>query len=373
MLIRNVRPLNGDPVDLLVHDGRIAAIGPNLTPEQHDVQVTDGGGRLLFPGFVDAHAHMDKTLLGMGWYRNEVGPNPLDQTENERAVRRERDIDAHRQSMRQARRAIADGTTHIRTFVDIDTEVGLAGFEGVMRTREEMRDALDIQVVAFPQSGMLARPGTVDLMEQALKDGAHVVGGLDPSSIDRDPAGHLNVIFGMAERYDVDVDIHLHEPGELGAFSVELIAERTRALGWQGRVVISHAFCLGGVDEAHYGRLVDLLLDNDIAIMSIGPSRRSSACGRRASACAPATTVSATRGDRSTCPTCCCALSSSPTATTCAGTMRSRWSSTSRPTAAHRSPARKDTGWKQAVSQTSSSLTARPTSKPSSSALPAGW
>jgi cytosine/creatinine deaminase len=272
MLIRNIRPLNGDPADLLVHDGRIAAIGPNLTPEQHDVQVTDGGGRLLFPGFVDAHAHMDKTLLGMGWYRNEVGPNLIDKIENERAMRRERDIDAHQQSMRQARRAIADGTTHIRTFVDIDTEVGLAGFEGVMRTREEMRDALDIQVVAFPQSGMLARPGTVDLMEQALKDGAHVVGGLDPSSIDRDPAGHLNVIFGMAERYDVDVDIHLHEPGELGAFSVELIAERTRALGWQGRVVISHAFCLGGVDEAHYGRLVDLLLDNDIAIMSHGPS-----------------------------------------------------------------------------------------------------
>ncbi len=80
------------------------------------------------------------------------------------------------------------------------------------------------------------------------------------------------MIFGLAERYDRDIDIHLHEPGELGAFAVELIAERTKALGWQGRVVISHALCLGGVDEPISGRLIELLLENDIAIMSHGPS-----------------------------------------------------------------------------------------------------
>jgi cytosine/adenosine deaminase-related metal-dependent hydrolase len=80
------------------------------------------------------------------------------------------------------------------------------------------------------------------------------------------------VIFGLAERYDADVDVHLHEPGDLGAFAIELIAERTKGLGWQGRVVISHALCLGGVDEPYLGRLIDLLLENDIAIMSHGPS-----------------------------------------------------------------------------------------------------
>ena len=138
--------------------------------------------------------------------------------------------------------------------------------------RQDFRDALTMQIVAFPQSGMLIRPGTVELMEEALRNGAEVVGGLDPSTIDRDPAKHLDVIFGLAEKYDVDVDIHLHEPGDLGAFSIELIAERTKALGWQGRVVISHAICLGGVEEAYLGRLIDLLLENDIVIMSHGPS-----------------------------------------------------------------------------------------------------
>jgi cytosine/adenosine deaminase-related metal-dependent hydrolase len=95
---------------------------------------------------------------------------------------------------------------------------------------------------------------------------------LDPSSVDRDPKGHLDTIFGLAERYDKDVDVHLHEPGDLGAFSIELIAERTKALGWQGRVVISHALCLGGVEDAYLERLIELLLENDIAIMSHGPS-----------------------------------------------------------------------------------------------------
>ena len=272
LLIKNVRPLGSEACDVLIHDGSITALGPNLAPSTPATTVIEGGGRLIFPGFVDAHAHMDKTLLGLGWYRNEVGPTLTDKIENERRLRRERNIDAYEQSTRQARLAIAAGTTHIRTFVDIDTEVGLRGFDGVMRMREDFRDALTIQVVAFPQSGMLIRPGTVELMETALANGATVVGGLDPSAIDRDPAKHLDVIFNLAEKYDVDIDIHLHEPGELGAFSLELIAERTKVLGWQGRVVISHALCLGGVDDAYLGQLIELLLENDITIMSHGPS-----------------------------------------------------------------------------------------------------
>jgi cytosine/adenosine deaminase-related metal-dependent hydrolase len=271
MIVTNVRPLSGETVDLHVRDGRYAAIGAAL--ERPDgVEVIDGGGRLLFPGFVDAHAHMDKSLIGLPWYRNEVGPSLLEKIDNERALRRTQGIDSYEQSSRLARLMIGVGTTHVRTFVDIDTEWNLAGFEGVARMREDFRHALSVQIVAFPQSGMLVRPGTVELMEDALRQGADVVGGLDPSTIDRDPAGHLDVIFNLAEKYDADIDIHLHEPGDLGAFSVELIAERTRALGWRGRVVISHALCLGGIEESYFERLIELLLDNEITIMSHGPS-----------------------------------------------------------------------------------------------------
>lgn len=271
-LIRNVQSMGqAEAVDVVVRDGTIDAIGPDAGADAANLEIIDGGGRLIFPGLVDAHTHMDKTLMGLGWRRHEAGPNLLDLIENERRVRREEGIDSHQQSMRHARAAIATGTTHIRTHVDIDTEIGLKGFEGVRRTQAELADALTMQLVAFPQSGMLVRPGTVDLLEDALRNGAEVMGGLDPSTIDRDPVRHLDTVFGLAEKYDVDVDIHLHEPGELGAFSIELIAERTKALGYQGRVVISHAFALGGVDETRFGRLVELLLENDIAIMTHGP------------------------------------------------------------------------------------------------------
>ena len=272
MTIKNVHSLYHGAVDIRICGGLIDEIGQSLPESTGDTQVIDGAGRLVFPGFVDAHAHMDKSLLGLGWNRNEVGPSLEEKIDNERRMRVERNIDFHQQTTRVAHRYISCGTTHIRSFVDIDTDIGLSAFEGLAKTREDLRDDLMIQIVAFPQSGMLARPGTVDLMESALQNGADLVGGLDPSTIDRDPAAHLNEIFRMAEKYDVDVDIHLHEPGELGAFSVELIAERTRALSWEGRVTISHAFCLGGIDEAHLQRLIDLLLENDIAIMSHGPS-----------------------------------------------------------------------------------------------------
>lgn len=270
-VIRNVRPLAAPESDIVIRNGTIAAIGPGVGEGEAGAEVIDGGGRLVFPGLIDAHGHMDKTLMGLPWHRNEAGPTLLDMIENERRVRREEHIDFHEQSMRHARAAIAVGTTHIRTHVDVDTEIGLAAIHGVQKTQAAMKDAVDIQIVAFPQSGMLVRPGTVELLEAALQDGVELIGGLDPCAIDRDPARHLDIIFGLAQKYDVDIDIHVHEPGELGAFSIDLIVERTRVLGYRGRVVISHAFALGGVDEDRLAGLVERIVENNVAIMSHGP------------------------------------------------------------------------------------------------------
>jgi cytosine deaminase len=270
-IVRNVRHA-GATIDIAVEDGRIAAMG-ELPGDGHDTARTiDGGGRLALPGFVDAHAHMDKSLLGLPWHVNEGGLTLQEMVDEERRFRVERGIDFREQISRVGRRMIEAGTTWTRSFVDIDTEIGLGAFEGMLQAREDLAGGISIQIVAFPQSGMLVRPGTLELMETALREGADVVGGLDPSAMDRDPKGHLDAVFDLAERYGRHVDVHLHEPGELGAFSVELIAERTRALGMRGRVTISHAFCLGGIDEARLEGLIELLVENDIAIMSHGPS-----------------------------------------------------------------------------------------------------
>ena len=274
LLLRNVRPMGAAPLDILVRNGCIHQMQPAIPLGDSTTTVLDGRNQLVLPGLVNAHAHIDKNLLGHPWHRNQViGARLQDLVENERRLRAGLGLSARTQSAREVCASIVSGTTHIRTHVDVDTEAGLAHLQGVVDTRQEFEDEITMQIVAFPQSGMLVRLGTVALLEEALKMGADCLGGLDPSAVDRDPVKHLDVIFGLADRHGVELDIHLHEPGMLGAFAVELIAERTRALGLQGRVTLSHAFCLGMIDDAYLAALVELLVENDIAIMSLGSGR----------------------------------------------------------------------------------------------------
>ena len=125
---------------------------------------------------------------------------------------------------------IGFGTGALRTHVDIDADVKLAGLEAVLRIAERYRDRIGIEVVAFPQSGILREAGAADLLAAALGAGADLVGGLDPAGIDGDVEGHLGIVFGLAERHGRGVDIHLHDPGPLGAFELRQIAARTRAM-----------------------------------------------------------------------------------------------------------------------------------------------
>jgi cytosine/adenosine deaminase-related metal-dependent hydrolase len=280
LLLRHVRPMAGAAVDLLVGGGVIERVAPGIVPPA-GAEIVDGRGGALLPAFVDAHMHLDKTFWGLPWRPHEAGPTTVERIENERRLRRELRLRIDAQAERLVRQAVSRGTVHIRSHVDVDTEIGLRNVEGVMTARSRLRDLVSIQVVAFPQSGVVTRPGTADLLEQAVKDGAELIGGVDPSGIDGDPAGQLDAVFGIAGRHGVGVDIHLHDPGEQGAAQIRMIAERTRALGLGGRVAISHAFCLGMVDESEAARLVDLLREQRIAIMTTAPGDRPSPPVRR--------------------------------------------------------------------------------------------
>lgn len=273
LLLRNVRPMGGAPADILIRAGRIAEIGPGLSAPA-GVPFEDGDGAIAIPGLVEAHTHLDKTVMGMAWYENAVGADLRAMIDNERMARTALGLDPHRQSMRHALALIGAGTTHIRSHVDIDTDHGLAMLHGLLQTRAALAGQVDIEIVAFPQSGLLCRPGTLELLDAALHEGADLVGGLDPCGIDRDPKGHLDAIFALADRHGKGIDIHLHEPGDLGAFSLDLILERTRALGMKGKVAVSHAFCLGMPDWPRTQAMIEALADQDVAILTTGaPSR----------------------------------------------------------------------------------------------------
>lgn len=264
ILIRNARPMGGDPVDLVIRNGRFTANGD---APAHEI---DASGHIALPGLVEAHTHLDKTLIGMDWFENRIGPTRNERILADRKAKRALAIDARRQSARQILQTLQHGVLHIRSHVDVDTEIGLANIEGVLETREALRDLVDVQVVAFPQSGMLPRAGTRELMDAAMRAGADIVGGIDPATIERDPVRHLDAIFALADRYTKPIDIHLHELGDLGAFCLELIIERTRALALQGRVMVSHAYCLGMLEPTRQRALIEALAAERIAVMTVG-------------------------------------------------------------------------------------------------------
>ncbi len=141
----------------------------------------------------------------------------------------------------------------------------------ILKVRERFRDLVTIQIVAFPQSGILRSPGTAELLDAAIAEGADLLGGLDPVGIDGDLDGHLDPIFAIAERRGVGIDIHLHDSGESGIAQLAAIAQRTEAAGLNGRVAVSHAFALGSVPTDLAERTADLLAEAGVAIMSHGP------------------------------------------------------------------------------------------------------
>ncbi|WP_395673450.1 amidohydrolase family protein [Inquilinus sp.] len=268
LLLRNIRPYAAEACDLLVRGGRIAGIG-RFEPEP-GMPVEDGGGAIAIPGLIDAHTHLDKTTWGMPWHVNNRRAVLRERIDFERENRTAIGIDPHRQSMRHAIGLAAHGATHIRSHVDIDPTHGLALVDGVMETRERLAGIIDIEIVAFPQSGVMVMPGTVELLDAALAQGCEVLGGIDPCGIDRDPKGQLDALFGLAVKHRKPIDIHLHEPGDLGAFTMELIFERVRANGMQGQVAISHAFALGMNDHLRTGQLIERIAELDIAILTTG-------------------------------------------------------------------------------------------------------
>jgi cytosine/adenosine deaminase-related metal-dependent hydrolase len=260
---------DGRRVDIEVRNGRISAIVPGGT---HSAAPTvDLAGALVVPGLIDGHVHLDKTLLGHRFVPHRPGPSVAERIARERELRRELAYPVATRARKLIAAAVANGTTALRTHVDIDSEVRLEGLSAILAVRDQVRDLVDIQIVAFPQSGVLADPGTADLLDQAVAQGADLVGGLDPAGIDNDVTGHLAAIFAIAERRSAGIDIHLHDPGPLGCFELRQIAARTLATGLKGRVAVSHAYALGEVDDVEFDRTAEMLAEAGVAIMTSGP------------------------------------------------------------------------------------------------------
>ena len=269
--LANTLLADGRRVDVDVEGGRIAALAEPAAPAPAGAQRIDLAGALLVAGMVDGHIHLDKTLIGLPFQPHRAGDTVAERIAREKELRRELRYPVEARAMRLIQQVVGHGTTALRSHVDVDSEIGLSGLHALLRVREAARDLIDIQIVAFPQSGVIADSGVKDLLDQAIREGADLVGGLDPAGIDKDVNGHLDAIFAIAERHGVGLDIHLHDPGPLGCFELREIAARTTASGLIGRVAVSHAFALGDVDATEFGRTAEALARAKVAIMTNGP------------------------------------------------------------------------------------------------------
>lgn len=272
MLIANAVLADGTKRHIDVKGGRIAALLPAAAGVPAHADVLDVAGALLLPPLVDGHIHLDKTLLGLPWLPNQAAGNRVaDRIEAERRVRAARTVPEFETGSKLVRQVVASGTLHMRSHVDIDNQLGLRNLHEVLKIRERFQGLVTIQIVAFPQSGIVRSPGTAELLDAAIAEGADLVGGLDPVGIDGDLDGHLDAIFAVAERRGVGIDIHLHDGGESGIAQLIVIAARTAAAGLQGKVAVSHAFALGSVPADVVARTADVLARAGVAIMSHGP------------------------------------------------------------------------------------------------------
>ena len=266
-LLANVRLADGGIADLRMAEGVIDAIGPGL--EAAGAEVIDGGGLLALPGMIDGHVHLDKTLTGLPWMPYPAGPDRASRIATERGLRAQLPPPAER-AANLVRKAIAAGTTAFRSHADIGPDIGIRHVEALLEVKAAFAHAADFQIVAFPQYGVLAAPGTFELMDEALAMGADVVGGIDPIVQDGDLDGQLDLLFKLAEKHGVGLDPHIHDPGEPGLKEIAALAERARAAGLEGQVTISHGFCLGACPDDVFERLAGAMAEAGMSLVTHG-------------------------------------------------------------------------------------------------------
>ena len=267
LIIRNALVCGTEsPVDLEIADGRFVAPG---TLDPSNANEIDGSGRLCVPGFVEPHIHLDKVLLASSIPVNRSGL--LDEAieildERKRTYSTDDIVERAGQIILSA---LANGVTRIRTHVDIDSGCRLIAFEAMLAVRERFEDLVDLQIVAFPQKGIVGDDGTEALLRKAMARSADAVGGMPFN--EAYPAAsreHIRIAFDIAQEHDADVDMHIDETDDPNARTLEMLCEATSANGWQGRVTAGHTCALAGYPDDYAADVIEMVAEAGINVIT---------------------------------------------------------------------------------------------------------
>jgi cytosine deaminase len=245
-------------VDIAVKDGQFARIADELSSNSaiHEI---DAAGRLVSPPFIDAHVHLD-AVLTVGQPRYNSSGTLLEgiQIWSERKPSLTRE-DVKSRVLEEVRWEVAQGTLHIRSHVDV-CDPALTALRTLIEVREEVRDICDLQLVAFPQDGIMSFPNGRELMRQAIELGCDLVGGIPHFEWTRDMGvEEVHYTFDLAKEFNRDIDVHCDETDDPHSRFTEVMAADTLEQGWQGRVTASHCTAMHSYDNAYAFKLIRLL------------------------------------------------------------------------------------------------------------------
>ena len=246
--------------DIGILDGKLAHLGPGL---QSDARTIDLKGKLVTTGLIETHIHLDKSRI-----LDRCSPSPnrgRDHMARVGAVKEGFTVeDVYARAQATLEECISHGTTHMRTHVEVDPNVGLRGFEALQQLAKDYAWAIDLELCVFAQEGMSNVPQADANVEEGLKRGASSVGGAP--GYDPDHAAQIRRIFELARAYDVDVDIHLDVGSTPEDMDIHLVCELTEELGWGGRVAVGHGTKYSCLPPADLAALAKRLADVGVTV-----------------------------------------------------------------------------------------------------------
>jgi cytosine/creatinine deaminase len=246
--------------DVAIAKGRIAEIASEIIADGPE---EDLAGRLVIPGFVETHIHLDKSCI-LDRCQSREGTLAEAIAEVAAAKRSFTEDDVYERARRTLEKAILQGTTRMRTHVEVDPRIGLKSFRAIRRLKRDYAWAIDLQICVFPQEGLLNDPGAEELLLEACQQGADLIGGCPYT--DSDPHGHIAHIFAIAQTFDHDIDFHLDFDLDPSWMNLEEVCRQTVATGWGGRVAVGHVTKLSALPPERFAAAAARLADAGVAV-----------------------------------------------------------------------------------------------------------
>ena len=268
LIIRNARTREENGLrDIAIQQGRISAINEKMAESAK--QEIDVNGRLVTASYANPHIHLDKALLGERQSRNQTGlwDDALTLTWEYKSQYTMEDL--LDRGGRVIDMAVANGTTLLRNFVDVDTIGGLRPLEGGIELKKKYAHVIEIQVCAFPQEAILKNPGSEDLMWKAMEMGADVVGGLPWLEwSDEAMRKHIDICFEIARHFDRDIHMLIDNNNARTSRSIEFLADKIITEGFSNKVTAGHVEALCVYDDVHANRVIRMIKEAGIHICS---------------------------------------------------------------------------------------------------------